>query len=52
MVLGSRAGNIVPDELGRPRVNISLVHLRRLAVARPGCSVLAIEDASEGIYKG
>ena len=51
MVLGSRAGNIVPDELGRPRVNISLVHLRRLAVACPGCSTLAIEDASEGVYQ-
>ena len=51
MVLRSRAGNIVPDELGRPRINISLVHLRRFAVACLGCSILAIEDASEGVYK-
>ena len=52
MVLCSRAGDIVPDELGRPRVNISFVDLRRLAVACLGCSFLVIEDTAESIYEG
>ena len=52
MVCGSGTGDIVPDELGRPRVNISFVDLGRLAVTCPGSSILSIEDAAEGIYEG